>query len=66
LDVVNSSAIGKANFAVWPSLREQPADGTPITLANTVGLFRLADNTRQWSYDVAQLYGISFKAAEVL
>jgi hypothetical protein len=66
LDVVDSDAGGNASFSIWPSIREQPADGTPITLANTVGLFRLAMNTRQWSYDVAQLYGISFRATEVL
>jgi hypothetical protein len=66
LDVVNSDGSGKASFSVWPSLREQPADGTPITLAHTTGLFRLAANTRQWNYDVVQLYGISFRATEVL
>lgn len=66
LDVVDSDSNGNANFTIWPSIRETPADGTAISLANATGLFRLSDNARQWSYDVAQLYGISFKATEAL
>jgi hypothetical protein len=65
LDSVASDASGNAQINIWPSLREQPADGTSITLHNATGLFRLADNTRQVNWDVAQLYGVSFKAVEV-
>jgi|SRR5579875_633739 len=63
---VDSDANGAAQINIWPSLREQPAGGTAITLASTQGLFRLADNTRQWSYDVAQAYGISFRIVEAI
>jgi hypothetical protein len=66
LDVVDSDVDGNATFSIWPSLREQPANGTAIQLKNTTGLFRLASNARQWSNDVAQLYGISFKATEAI
>jgi len=66
LDVVDSDANGNASFSIWPSIREQPADGAAITLAGARGLFRLSSNARQWSNDVAQLYGISFRATEAL
>jgi hypothetical protein len=66
LDVVDSDSNGDASFTIWPSIREQPADGTAITLHSTTGLFRLQANSRKWSNDVMQLYAISFKATEAL
>jgi hypothetical protein len=66
LDTVDSDTNGDASFTVWPSIREQPADGTAITLHNATGLFRLSANARQWSRDVDHLYSISFKATEAL
>jgi hypothetical protein len=47
-DQVNSDEDGDAAISIWPSIRELPADGTPIILANPRGLFRLASNKRQW------------------
>jgi len=55
---------GNATIEVWPSLRDAPTDGEAITLGNTAGLFRLADNKRDWSVTEAKLFGISFKAIE--
>lgn len=46
LDSVTSDANGNASFNVWPSLREDIADGTPIQLYNAKGIFRLAENKR--------------------
>lgn len=66
LDVVHSDSSGNASFGIWPSIREQPADGTAITLANTTGLFRLCTNTRQWNNDVFQRYSVNFTAVEAL
>lgn len=55
---------GKATIEIWPSLREAVADGTAIITNGTTGLFRLADNKREWSVNTGRLYGISFRAIE--
>jgi hypothetical protein len=64
LDVVASDGAGNAVFNVWPSLREQPADGAAIIFRSAAGLFRLADNQRSWTADVMQLYGVSIHCTE--
>jgi hypothetical protein len=64
LTAVDADANGLATFDIWPSLREAPADGTAIITSGTSGLFRLADNRREWSVSTAKLYGISFKCIE--
>jgi hypothetical protein len=61
---VNADAAGKAQIEIWPSLRVALADGNPLTLTNTTGLFRLASNQRSWSVDEMKIYSISFKAIE--
>lgn len=66
LDTVNSDASGDASFTIWPSLREQPADGTTITFANTTGLFRLSDNARQWTNDYNRLLTMTLQATEAI
>ncbi|MFZ0662533.1 MAG: hypothetical protein WAM66_07575 [Acidobacteriaceae bacterium] len=64
LDAVSSDASGKASIAVWPSLREQPADGAAVITSNAVGLWRLANNKRDWSADFTRLTAISFQFRE--
>jgi hypothetical protein len=64
LDAVVSSGTGSAAINCWPSIREQPADGTALLLHGTAGLFRLADNQRSWTADVLQLYGVSIHCTE--
>ena len=64
-EAVNSDSSGDAQIQVFPSLRDQPADGTAITLENAQGLFRLAANRRGWKSSVDRLTSISFKATEV-
>jgi hypothetical protein len=61
---INSDASGKALIEIWPSLRVALADGNDITTSNCKGLFRLADNVRQYSVDDMKTYQISFKAVE--
>lgn len=61
---VNSDANGKATIEIWPSLREAPPDGQALVLANTTGLFRLADNKREWTVRETRSTGLSFKAIE--
>jgi hypothetical protein len=45
LNTVNSDASGNATLAIWPNLRDQPADGTQIILNHCKGLFKLANNS---------------------
>ena len=61
---VNSDGAGKASIAIWPSLREAPADGQAIILNSPKGLFRLASNKRTWSTDVTRYSSISFQIQE--
>ncbi|HEV2324564.1 MAG TPA: carbohydrate binding domain-containing protein [Terracidiphilus sp.] len=61
---VNSDGSGNATISVWPSLRETPPDGTPLTLNRPQGLFRLADNRRVIHWSPSQLTTVSLKAIE--
>ena len=42
-----ADADGNATLDIFPSLREAPAAGTALMLANPLGLFRLAENRRE-------------------
>ena len=64
-EAASSDSSGKSQIQIWPSLRDQPADGTGITLDNPMGLFRLASNRRGWKSSPQQLTAMSFKVAEV-
>ena len=64
LQPVASDNAGNATLNIWPSLREQPADGEAINLDNPTGLFRLADNARQVSIAVTRLGALGFKCVE--
>jgi hypothetical protein len=66
LEDVNTNASGQATLTLWPNLRATPADNEVVIVANTVGLFRLADNGMPWDIDEALIYGISFSAMEAL
>jgi hypothetical protein len=61
---VSSDATGKATIEIWPSLREAQTDGTPLVLNNTKGLFRLAENKREWTVRETKTLGLSFKVIE--
>jgi hypothetical protein len=64
ISAVSSDSSGKANFSIWPSIRELPTDGEPIILHNTTGLFRLATNTRNWTANYLKIVPIAFKCKE--
>lgn len=63
---VNADASGNATLAIWPSLRETPADATKVSLIKPVGVFRLSSNKRQWHASPAQLTEIGFTCTEVI
>lgn len=64
LDDVNADGSGKATIAVWPSLRELPADGDGINVTTPMGIFALAANDRSFSGDVTRLNRISVALQE--
>ena len=64
LDKVTSDSSGNAPITIWPSLREVPTSGTAIIVNNPVGLWRLSDNKRMWSFDETRLTSISFHIME--
>jgi hypothetical protein len=55
---------GEMTLDIFPKLRSSPADNAPLTLSSPKGLWRLASNTREWSIETAQIYGIRFSAIE--
>ena len=61
---VESDATGHSQFEIWPSLRELPTDGTALQFNKPMGLFGLADNKRNWTYDITRLSSISFPLVE--
>lgn len=61
-----SDASGNATLDIWPAIRSSPADNTTVTVEYPVGIFRLADQTPQWSANETSLYGISFQATEAV
>lgn len=63
---VDSNVDGKASLDIYPPLRSVSVDNTPCYFNATKGVFRLKDNTVEWSMDNALKYGISFDAVEAL
>src|SRR5579885_1487838 len=46
-------SVSGGNIGIWPPVREAPANGTSIVIANTQGLFRLQKNTRKYNVNEA-------------
>lgn len=57
---------GEITLDIWPRLRSSPADNDPLVITNPKGQWRLADNVRSWSVDLAAIYGLSFKLIEAM
>jgi hypothetical protein len=60
---VGSDPSGNASFEIWPSLRDDVTAETPVVYTNPVGLFRLAQNKRNWSAE-PKLTHLSFPLVE--
>jgi len=61
----NSDGGGLATLEIWPGLRIAPADGASIITSNTVGLWRLPSDLRQWSLG-NPFTQLNFSAVEAL
>jgi hypothetical protein len=59
-----SNEAGDATVDVWPPLRAAHADGTPVTLVNAKGVFRLASNVSEWQIEAPTVYGFTLQARE--
>ncbi len=67
LYIVVADTSATASIAIRPQLRvTSPVDSAACSFINPVGLFRLMENSRGWSLDEAQIYGLSFKAKEAI
>lgn len=66
LDDVDTDSVGDATLTLWPELRSSPSDSATVTVSNTVGLFRLAENVMEYSIDEAVHYGIEFNVVEAI
>jgi hypothetical protein len=63
---VNSDGIGDATLELWPGPRTPLADNAPLVVVNTLGVWRLASNTRQYDLATGQIFGFTFQAVEAL
>lgn len=66
LQDANSDGSGNATLELWPGPRTAPADNEAIVISNTVGLWRLASNTRSYDIGLAQVIGLGFDCVEAL
>jgi hypothetical protein len=57
---------GQANVEIGPKLNAALSDDAPIVTSSPKGVWRLTSNERQWSIQVAQIYGLSFSCMEAL
>jgi hypothetical protein len=62
----NSDGSGNSTLDIFPRLREALSDNTAITTTSCTGVFRLAENRREWNINAALQYGIQFKAVEAI
>lgn len=62
---VNSDSSGDAQVPIWPSIRDSLTDGQSIILNNPQGLFRLAQNTRNWHASPRTATNMSLNLIEV-
>ncbi|MDB6079759.1 MAG: hypothetical protein JWO82_3506 [Akkermansiaceae bacterium] len=63
---VNSDATGAASLSVWPALREQSFEYTPIVTRNARGLFALDANSIEFTRNVDGYNTAMIKAVEVI
>lgn len=66
LTAADSDGSGNVTLDIWPNLRTSPADNAAVTVANTVGRWRLASAVQDWDISAAQIYGVTFAAVEAL
>ena len=66
LDNANSNGSGEADLEIWPRIRPNASPSDAITFTNPKGIWRLADNLREFRINVDQHYGFTFVCEEAL
>ena len=61
---VTADGNGNAILNIYPSFREQPADGTPLIVHNAKGMFRLSNTKRTFGADYTRLSKVSLQIME--
>lgn len=61
-----SNASGEATIDIEPGLRKNVSDSESISIADTVGVWRLSADDVGWSIDLASQYGITIPCMEAL
>lgn len=62
----NSDGSGQVLLDIWPNINVAQADNATVVTSNTVGVFRLNDNTSNWSINDVSNYGITFGAVQAI
>lgn len=55
---------GNVSIEIWPRTKNALAHLDAPVVNSAVGLWRLAKNRREWSVELAQIFGISFQAVQ--
>jgi hypothetical protein len=63
---VDTDELGEATLELWPGPRTAPADNAALIVTNTVGIWRLASNAREYDLAAGQIWGMSFQAVTAL
>jgi|AKVG01.1.fsa_nt_gi hypothetical protein len=66
VDDANSDGSGNASINIEPALRSAPADNEAVTITGAKGVFRLTENTIEWSANQSNVYQVSFAFREAI
>lgn len=61
-----SDASGYITVDIWPRLRQDHVNNTPVVTSNPRGIWRLANTEFQWGVNEALAYDLSFSAVEAI
>lgn len=64
LEDFTANGAGQANVEIYPQLRAALLDNAAIVTASAKGRWRLASNVREYSIELAQVYGLRFSCIE--
>lgn len=66
LQDVDTDGTGAFTVDVWPNVRTSITTSSTVNVESAKGVFRLSQNTQEWSIQVGNTYNISFEAMEAI
>jgi len=66
LEDFTADGAGLATVEIAPRLRAALADNAPLASSSCLGRWRLASNVREYTIELAQMYGLRFSCVEAL